>query len=79
MLPLSYQGVLSAIRAKGEAGVETIFVGIHARLSFHCVTFMYIMEIVEEAGLVEDHNLFVCFGQYINNASQYICVSKVRL
>ena len=57
----TYQGVLSAIRAKGEAGVETIFVGIHARLVSHSVTFMLMMEMVDVQ--VEDHNWFpgTCF------------------
>ena len=44
--------------------METIFVGIHARLGFHCVTFMHIIEIVEVAGPVEDDNWFAgrCFN-----------------
>ena len=56
----TYQGVLSAIRAKGEAGVETIFVGIHARLVSHSVTFMLMMEMVDVQ--VEDHNWFPARG-----------------
>ena len=36
--------------------METIFVGIHARLVSHCVTFMLLMEMVDVQ--VEDHNWF---------------------